>query len=69
MFIRSQRKLGYFTRKMKEPLTNDPSHNESERENLTVMTWLLHSMQLSISRGLLFPKTTKDIWQVLAKTY
>ncbi|KAL4182745.1 hypothetical protein AMTRI_Chr11g151780 [Amborella trichopoda] len=50
MFIGSRRKMGYITGKVKEPPTNDPSHDEWEVENLKVMTWLLHSMQPSINR-------------------
>ncbi|KAL4200843.1 hypothetical protein AMTRI_Chr02g213130 [Amborella trichopoda] len=61
MLIGSRRKLGYITGKIRDPPTNDPFHDEWESENLTAMAWLLHSMQPSISRGLLFLKTAKDI--------
>ncbi|KAL4198864.1 hypothetical protein AMTRI_Chr03g142190 [Amborella trichopoda] len=69
IFIGSQRKLGYITRKVKEPHTNDASDDEWESENLTIMAWLLHSMQPSISRGPLFLRTANDIQEAVAKTY
>ncbi|KAL4198743.1 hypothetical protein AMTRI_Chr03g47570 [Amborella trichopoda] len=61
MFIRSQRKLSYITRKVKVPPTNDSSHDQWGSEKLTIMAWLLHSIQLIVSKGLLFLNTAKDI--------
>ncbi|KAL4185084.1 hypothetical protein AMTRI_Chr10g228910 [Amborella trichopoda] len=61
--------MTYITRKVKEPPINDPSHDEWESENLAVMARLLHSIQSSSIRRMLFLKTAKDIWEAVTKTY
>lgn len=55
MFIGSRRKSWYITGSKKEPPADDPSHEDWESNNLTVMSWLLHSMQptISVARGVL----------------
>lgn len=45
MFIGSRRKCWYITGSKKEPPADDPSHEDWESDNLTVMSWLLHSMK------------------------
>lgn len=52
-----------------EPPLNDPGYEKWEAENLTVMSWLLHSMQPQISWGLLFIRTEKRIWNTVNQTY
>lgn len=69
VFIGSRKKLGYVTGTKKEPAASDPSHEDWESENLTVMNWHLHSMEPSISRNFLFYSTAGDIWTFVEKTY
>jgi hypothetical protein len=37
--------------KIQEPKSNDPTYDKWEAENSTIMSWLLHSMQLEITQG------------------
>lgn len=69
MFIGSRRKCWYITGSKKEPPADDPSHEDWESDNLTVMSWLLHSMQPTISEGLLFLRTAKEIWDTVQEMY
>lgn len=69
MFIGSRRKCWYITGSKKEPPADDPSHEDWESDNLTVMSWLLHSMKPTISEGLLFLRTAKEIWDTVQEMY
>ncbi|KAL4204705.1 hypothetical protein AMTRI_Chr01g133360 [Amborella trichopoda] len=62
MFTGASGQWGYINGKIIEPKEADPLHEKWETENLTVMSWLLHSMQPSISRGSLFLSTATKIW-------
>jgi hypothetical protein len=67
MFIGSRRKCWYITGSKKEPPADDPSYEDWESDNLT--SWLLHSMQPTISEGLLFLRTAKEIWDTVQEMY
>ncbi|KAL4190129.1 hypothetical protein AMTRI_Chr08g210550 [Amborella trichopoda] len=69
MVIGDKGKLGYITGKVVEPEDTGPSYEKWETKNLTVMSWLSHSMQPSISMGFLFLRTTKEIWDLVHQAY
>jgi hypothetical protein len=59
--------MGHLNGKIQEPKLDDPTYDKLEVENYTIMSWLLHLMQLS--QGYLFLRTAKEIWDVVAQTY
>ncbi len=61
--------MGYLNGKIQEPKPNDPTYDKWEAENSTVMSWLLHWMQLEINQGYLFLCMTKEIWDAAVQTY
>lgn len=65
----SKGKWDYVTGDIPILATSDFSYSKWRIENALVMTWLLHSMQPSISSTYLFLRTVKDIWDDLADTY
>ncbi|KAI4350951.1 hypothetical protein L6164_005353 [Bauhinia variegata] len=56
-------------------LTEDPPNSLDEKysawdiEGTIIMTWLLNSMQLDISQNFMFLETSKQIWEMVKKTY
>ncbi|KAI4350132.1 hypothetical protein L6164_010644 [Bauhinia variegata] len=56
-------------------LTEDPPNSLDEKysawdiEDTIIMTWLLNSMQLEISQNFMFLETSKQIWEMVKKTY
>lgn len=70
MYIGGQGKLGYIKGHVTVPSMSDTqTYDRCESENLTVMSRLLNSMQHQISRGFLFLRTTKEVWDSAAQTY
>ncbi|KAL5729782.1 hypothetical protein ACHQM5_002683 [Ranunculus cassubicifolius] len=69
MFIGGRGKLGYITGKSQAPAEADPSYEKWETDNLTVMSWLINSMEPHIRRGFLFLNTAKEIWDSASQTY
>lgn len=62
MYIGGCGKLGYINGRVIKPSnSNLQKYERWESENLTVMSWLLHSMQSHICMGFLFLKTAKEI--------
>jgi hypothetical protein len=55
--------------KNQSPIILNPTYDKWEAKNSTVMSWLLHSMQLEISQEYLFLHTTKEVWDAAAQTY
>jgi hypothetical protein len=47
--LRVKEKMGYLNGKIQEPKPNDPTYDKWEAQSSTIMSWLLHSMQLEIS--------------------
>ena len=68
-WLRSRSKLGYVDGTLKVPSREDPTYGKWEVENYLVMSWLVHSMELSIAAFFLEMETTPDIWDTLAQTY
>lgn len=56
-------------------LVEDPSSHEDARfkmwdvEDTIIMTWLLNLMQLNISRNFMLLESSKEIWEMVRKTY
>lgn len=48
--------------------SKDPTYAKWEAKNAMVMSWLLHSMQLSTSNNYSFLSTAKAIWDSVTKT-
>ncbi|KAL4197299.1 hypothetical protein AMTRI_Chr04g250420 [Amborella trichopoda] len=69
LFLSGNGNLGYINGKITEPKETDPSYEKWETEKLAVMSLLLHSMQPSISRGIMFPQTARKIWDLVHQTY
>ena len=69
MYISGHKKLGYITGTKKAPVETDPTYEDWDSENNLVMSWLVNSMEDHISRGLMFCKTAKEIWDSLAESY
>lgn len=68
MYISGRGKLGYINGQVVEPSAYETvAYEKWESENLTVMLWLVHSMQLGM--GFLFLRTAKEIWDSTAQTY
>lgn len=67
--LRSKGKFKYFTRSSRTPFESDPKYEIWKAENSMVVAWLLHTMQLEISKTYLLLLTTKDIQEALNETY
>ena len=67
--LMSKGKFKYVNEAAKAPALEDDSYETWEIENTTVMSWLLHSMQLEISKTYLLLPTARDIWDAVNKTY
>jgi len=67
--IKSRGKMEDLNDRIQEPKPNDPTYDKWETKNSTVMSWLLHSMQPKISKGYLFLRTAKEVWNAAAQTY
>lgn len=69
MYIAGHKKMGYITGTKKAPGETDPTYEDWNSENMLVMSWLVNSMEEHISRGLMFCKTAKEIWDSLSESY
>jgi hypothetical protein len=69
LYIKSKGKIGHLNSKIQEPKRDGPTYDKCEAENSTIMSWLLHSMELEISQGYLFLGTEKELWDAVAQTY
>lgn len=69
LYLAGKKKLGYVTETIVEPPHTDPSVGEWEAEHPLVMYRLLNSMEPTVSDGLLFANTAKEIWDSVVETY
>lgn len=67
--IRGRGKWGYILGDTKAPTRDDPTYAKWEADDSLVMSWLIHSMEPSISKTCLFLSSSKSIWDSLARTY
>lgn len=69
LYLAGKKKLGYVTGTIVEPPHTDPSVGEWEAEHPLVMSWLLNSMEPTLSDGLLFANTAKEIWDSVVLSF
>lgn len=62
-------KLGYLTGDVKALKEGEEGYNIWRSENSLVTTWLLNSMDSSISKPHMFMKTSKEVWDSVKGTY
>jgi hypothetical protein len=53
--------MGYLNDRFQEPELDDLAYDKWEAENSTIISWLLHSMQLDIGQGSSFLCIAKEI--------
>ena len=56
--------MGDLLEKVPIPKDDNPKFETWEAENSMIMPWLLHSIQLEISKPLPFLSTAKEIWKL-----
>ena len=69
MYITGLRLISHVNGTVMYPSEEDPKYNDWGADNALVMTWLLQSMQPQISKGFLFVKTVKELWDAVQETY
>lgn len=62
-------KWGSITGETKAPMLDDLAYVKWVAEDSLVMSWLIHSMEPSISKTCLFLLSVKAIWASLVRTY
>ena len=68
--IGGKSKMEYLTGEVKQPETTDTkAFQRWQSENSMVMSWLINSMQPTISRTFMFLRTAKDIWTAVREAY
>ena len=51
------------------PQKSDPGFNAWDIEDSMIMSWLWNAMQPEVSRNYMFLSSTKDIWEMVRRTY
>ena len=68
-YIHGKRKEKYINGVAPQPTPSDPNFDTWFAENNQVMTWLCNSMTVEINEGYLLAHTTKEIWDIVRRTY
>lgn len=66
LYIKNGGKLGYLNGKVFEPKADDASYDKWEGRESMIMSWLLHLMLPVVSKGYLFLRMTKEVWNATA---
>ena len=69
IFISGGVKFEYIIGEISAPAKNDPGFKAWNIDNMMVMSWLLNTMEAHISHNFPFHKTTKSLWEAVAKRY
>ena len=69
LYIQARGLQGYVIGDKPKPASTDPMLDKWESQNSLVMSWLINSMQLQISRGYLLLNTAQKIWSAVSQTY
>ncbi|KAF6167535.1 hypothetical protein GIB67_031736 [Kingdonia uniflora] len=67
LFVGGRGKIGFLLGTEKEPAKSDPKYAKWFSDDSMVRTWLINSMQSTISVGYLFTNNTHLIWESLRK--
>ncbi|KAF6151074.1 hypothetical protein GIB67_042409 [Kingdonia uniflora] len=69
LFVGGRGKIGFLLGTEKEPVKSDPKYAKWFSDDSMVRTWLINSMQSTISAGYLFTNNAHLIWESLRKVY
>ncbi|KAF6168218.1 hypothetical protein GIB67_011603, partial [Kingdonia uniflora] len=69
LFVSSRGKIGFLLDTEKEPAELDPKNAKWFSDYSMVRTWLINSMQPTISAGYLLTNNEHLIWESLRKVY
>ncbi|KAK9689046.1 hypothetical protein RND81_09G031200 [Saponaria officinalis] len=69
MALISKNKLDFVNGTFKRPTITDATYNDWERTGYTFLCWLLRSLHPSISDGLLYVTSSRQLWTKLEEMY
>ena len=67
--LTAKKKIGFINGKITEPDPESPLHKDWLSYNTMVISWMINSMHVDVSNGIICCQTTKEMWLELQRLF
>ncbi|GAA0176222.1 hypothetical protein LIER_44011 [Lithospermum erythrorhizon] len=67
--LETRDKYGFVNGEILEPATDDVNYKQWRKVNSTLISWILNAISADLSKGFIYPKTAKQLWDKIVERF